>query len=351
MLDQEVKFELIEKLKQRGTYHVSVNGKQHYTRCPYCGDSRNLSHAHLSIKIDTDTDDIILYRCLKCNVSGLVDETVLSELDIFFDQDSMKKLRIYNKKSMRLRKVSDSEHEKFIIPIPTDNHRNWNKLSYLNDRLGTSIGLREVQDLKIIPSLSDFLTINELAPGKDGILTGVELSMLGLLERDYIGFLSCNNNRITFRDITGKNKLRYYKVILNEKNLNSDSFFALPLNIPLMYTNDVHIHVAEGPFDILSIKENLVKTTENNFYYAVCGFGGSVILQYLIRLGINTGLNLHVYCDSDKPDYVQKKQWLYKQPYLTEWVDRIYLHRNTYQNEKDYGVPVEKIIDVKNCIK
>lgn len=351
MIDQEIKFELIEKLKQRGTYHVSVNGKQHYTRCPYCGDSRNLSHAHLSIKIDTESDEIILYRCLKCNVSGLVDETVLSELDIFLDQESMKRLRVYNKKSMRLRRVSDSEHEKYVTPIPTESFRNRSKLQYLNDRLGTSITLKETQDLKIIPSLYEFLSINELAPGKNNILTGVELSMICLLERDYIGFLSCNSNRITFRDITGRNKLRYYKAIINERNLNSDSFFALPLNIPLTYTNEVHVHVAEGPFDILSIKENLVKTTENNFYYAVCGFGGSVVLRYLIRLGINTGLNLHVYCDSDKPDYVQKKQWLYKQPYLTEWVDRIYLHRNTYQNEKDYGVPVEKIIDVKNNIK
>ena len=351
MLEQEVKFELIDKLKQRGAYHVSVNGKQHYTRCPYCGDSRNLSHAHLSIKIDTGTDDIILYRCLKCNVSGIVDETVLSELDIFFDQDSLEKLRVYNKKSMRLRRVSDTEHERYNIPLPSNTISNQNKLNYLNKRLGVELDSQQVKDLKILLSLSDFLRENQLIPGENGILEYTNFSMLQLLERDYIGFLSCNNNRIVFRDITGKNKYRYYKVIINEKNLNGDSFFSLPFHIPLVYTNDVNIHIAEGPFDILSIKENLVQSTENNFYYAICGFGGSVILRYLIQMGVNTGLNLHIYCDADKPDYVQKKQWLYKQPYLSEWVDHIYLHRNVFSKEKDYGVPLQRIVDSKTKLK
>jgi len=284
-------------------------------------------------------------------VSGLVDETVLSELDIFLDRDMMSKLKAYNKKSMRLRKISDDNYERFIVSVPNESETINRKLDYLNQRLGLQLTIQEAVDYKIILSFSDFIVRNELTPGKDKILEGVTPEMLYLLNKDYIGFLSCNNNRIIFRDITGNNKYRYYKVIINERNLNSASFFSLPSKISLIYTNNVNIHIAEGPFDILSIKENVVKEKENNFYYAICGFGGTVILKHLIHTGVNTGLRLHIYADADKSDWLQRNIWLKKQPHLQEWVDHFYIHRNQYNDEKDYGVPLSNIIDVKSKLK
>ena len=156
--------------------------------------------------------------------------------------------------------------------------------------------------------------------------------------------------RISQQDITGKNKYRYYKVLLNDKNLNSDTFYSLPNKIPLMYTDDVHIHMAEGNFDILSIKENLPIHNNHDLYFASCGFGGTVIIKYLLHHGINTGIHFHIYSDNDKTDY-DHKRYLFNKQHYTEWIDRIYLHRNQFLGEKDYGVPSSNIIDRYKMLK
>ena len=123
-----------------------------------------------------------------------------------------------------------------------------------------------------------------------------------------------------------------------------DSFYSTPSQIDIMYTHPIHIHMAEGIFDILSIKENLIKDTETNYFYASCGFGGVSIIKYLIHHGMNTGLNFHIYSDNDKTDWEHKK-YLHNGSYLTNWMDHIFIHRNAFSGEKDYGVPLSQISD------
>ena len=108
--------------------------------------------------------------------------------------------------------------------------------------------------------------------------------------------------------------------------------------------------MAEGVFDIISIKENIVKSSENDFFYAMCGFGGITILKYLLHHGINTGINLHIYSDNDQ-DNTNHFKYLYNGSYITEWIDSITMHRNQFRYEKDYGVPLNNIIDGKKIIK
>lgn len=343
-MNQDIKFKMIDTLKGRGAYSHSINNKQHYTRCPFCGDSLNLSHAHLSIKIDVESDEPMLYRCLKCSASGIVNETLLDELDLCIDNDAKKELKIFNKRSMRIHKYVNNEIEHFVVPTYQDNYLNELKLNYLNNRIGSDLNYMQIQSKKILLNVFDFMKINELKS-----LGNLSYSMMKNLNENYIGFLSCNNNCIVFRDITGKQKYRYFKVIINDKNLNQDTFYSIPNSIPLMYTNQINVHIAEGTFDIISIQENLIKTNEFNYFYAMCGFGGIVILKYLLHHGINTGINLHIYSDKDKSDYSHLK-YLNKL-YITEWIDNIYIHRNQYKAEKDYGVEKDKIIDSYRKIK
>ena len=117
-----------------------------------------------------------------------------------------------------------------------------------------------------------------------------------------------------------------------------------------MYTHEIDVHVAEGVFDILSIKDNLIRDTEKNYFYATCGFGSVNIIKYLIHHGLNTGVRFHIYSDNDKSDWDHRK-YLFNKNYLTEWIDRIYLHRNRFANEKDYGVPISRIHDTQRTIK
>lgn len=340
-----VKIQIIELLKQNSAYKSSVNGIQHYTRCPYCGDSKNLNHGHLSIKIDRNTEDPMVYRCLKCDAHGIVTETTLEDLDILMNKEISDSIKSINKKAARSGRVVNMEFERYFVPIYHDTPLNRMKLNYVNQRLGTNLTYNDAKDYKIILNIFDFMNANEIKK-----IDGVYWQMLKTLNESYVGFLSCNNNRITFRDITGKNKYRYYKVLLNDKNMNSDTFYSLSSKVPLTYTDDIHVHMAEGIFDIISIRENIKHQNKYDLYFASCGFGGTVIIKYLIHHGINTGIHFHIYSDNDKTDY-DHKRYLFNKQHYTEWIDRIYLHRNQFLGEKDYGVPSDHIIDRYKMLK
>ena len=346
-MNNDIKFEVIELLKQRGTYSVSTSGVQHYTRCPYCGDSLNPNHAHLSVKIDVDSDDPMVFRCLKCNISGLVTDAFFEELGILMSNDSLKELKAYTKKSMRLAKLVNTDSEKIIVPTHTESSLCNMKLQYLNHRLGLDFSYQDAHEHKVILDVYEFMKANDILDPNRKVLLQSDW-VLKLLNGNYIGFLSANNNCIVFRNVTGIDKWRYYKAIINEKNVNMDSFYTFPGKFDLMYTDRVDVHIAEGIFDILSIKNNLVKDTEKNFFYASCGFGSVSIMKYIIHHAMNTGIHLHIYSDNDKKDY-DHIRYLKNKDY-TEWMDQIYFHRNLYSGEKDYGVPLSNIIDCSHTI-
>lgn len=347
-MNNDIKYEVIDLLKQRGTYSVSASGIQHYTRCPFCGDSTNPNHAHLSIKINVDTDDPMVFRCLKCNVSGLVSDTLFEELGILMSNDSLKELKAYTRKSMRLAKLVNMDCEKIIVPLHTQSRLSDMKLQYLNDRLGLNFDYPQAQEHKIILDVYEFMKANDILDPNRKVFLQSDW-MINLLNENYIGFLSANNNCITFRDVTGTGKWRYYKAVINEKNVNMDSFYTFPGRFDLMYTDRVDVHIAEGIFDILSIKNNLIKDTDKNFYYASCGFGSVSIMKYILHHAMNTGVHLHIYSDNDKRD-LDHIRYLKNKDY-TEWMDQIYIHRNLYPYEKDYGIPLSRIQDSSRILQ
>jgi len=340
MNNPEVKHQVIEMLKTLPVYIPNSTGTQHVVRCPRCGDSRDPSHAHFSIRIDVESDTPMLYRCLKCDTSGILTDTELEELGLYVDSDLYAKIKSYNRKVYKRYKLVDNAIENFNVPLYQDNYNNRIKLDYINNRLGTDISIEEAKDLKIVLNIFDFMKLNNL----NGI-SGLSFKQLKILNDCYVGFLSTNNNCITFRNITNNDKLmRYFKVILNLKNINSATFYSIPNSIDLLYTHDINVHITEGTFDVLSVYKNVVKNKDNNYYFANCGFGSLTILKYLIRVGINTGLNIHIYSDNDKTDWAHKN-YLFKRSSISYWLDHIYIHRNGFDGEKDYGVPASKIID------
>ena len=292
----ELKELIIDELRrQSSVFYTSINKVQNYVRCPFCGDSLNESHGHLSIKIDVMSDAPMVYRCLKCNISGLVTDTFLEELGVFLDSDSKRELKSFTKKSMRVARLVNLDVEKYITPLSQDSSLCERKLQYVRDRLGIDLDLAKARDYKIILDFFDFIKVNDLIESDEDHLVGLNYKGIYNLNENYVGFLSTNNNNIIFRDITGKQKYRYFKVILNGRNVNMDSFYSIPSKLPLMYTHEIDVHVAEGVFDILSIKDNLIRDTEKNYFYATCGFGSVNIIKYLIHHGLNTGVRLHIY--------------------------------------------------------
>ena len=163
------------------------------------------------------------------------------------------------------------------------------------------------------------------------------------LSAHYLGFLSANNNKIIMRDITDSGYFgRYYKLTLNPNNFSIGSFYSLMSQFNLLYTDAIDINIAEGTFDILSIYLNLSSNKkENQLYFASCGFNFPTIIKYLISQGITTEINLHIYADNDKSDLEIKNQ--FKNIFYTIWIDNIFIHRNIYPGEKDFGISKDHI--------
>lgn len=346
-MDNSFKYKIIERLLTLPVCNVNSAKTEYTVRCPYCGDSRNSDHGHFSIHVDVDSDDPIMYRCLKCDVSGILNNNVLDELQLDIPVDIHDQLRNFNRKIIKKNKYVNNNNESFIVPMYKSTISNEKKLLYINTRLDTQFDYIQSHDLKVVFDLFEFLKFNEIKS-----IPGMNFNQLQILNDYYVGWLSTNNNCITFRRIVDSNKLkRYIKVIINPSNINGNTFYSIPNKIDLMYTNKINIHIAEGIFDITSVFANLQEMNlENNYFYASCGFGFLTIIRYLIYNGINTGLNIHIYSDNDKTDQ-DHINYLFRKSNVSSWSDHIYIHRNQFDHQKDYGVPKELIIDSKMKLK
>lgn len=347
--DKDLKQKIINELSHLPVYYPNSRHTQHTIRCQQCGDSMTLSHAHLSIHIDVDDDLPMFYRCFRCNDSGIVDKHKLVEWGIYLTDDDISSLDIYTKKSKKKYKgMFNDNYEDYFIPDPINDIIQDMKIGYLNSRIGSNFTLADARDLKIVTDLLGMYQANNIPLNTEG-----DTKLLQYIHHNFLGFLSVNNNRIMCRnmkpELTDKD-YRWYNIILNQKNMNPYTFYSIPNTIDLYYTHTINIYVAEGIFDILSIYYNLQdKRKENNFYYASCGAAASNVLGFLIDRGINTGINLHLYADKDKSDSFHMKYLMYNSE-LYQWCDKIIIHRNQYDGEKDYGVHKDHIIDSYHTI-
>lgn len=342
MIEKEIKHMVLERLKELPVCIPNSTRTQWTVRCPFCGDSSNQTHGHLSIKIDEDDDSSpMLYRCFKCDTAGIVTDQFLQELGIYLDSEAIKDLRGINRRSSRKNQFTNDRIENFIVPIPADNALNEKKLLYVNNRLGLSLQYEDCPRLKIVLDLYQFLNINHIS---DQDLHMKDWAIQSL-EYYYVGFLSQSNNILICRCIETDTKLRrYIKVILNPRNQNPASFYMIPTMVSLISEEPLVVHIAEGTFDIISIHENLGIDTDRTIYAAICGYGPGSILQYLIYNGLMYKAIVHIYCDNDKSDKDELKV-LYKHREVLPWIHHLYFHRNGYEDEKDYGVPIQKISD------
>ena len=349
----EIKEQIINQLKTLPICKPSSNMRNWVVRCPYCGDSMKSNHGHFSILIDLQSDAPMLYRCFRCNESGILIPQVLEDLNLGYDQSLNQNLNLLNKLSSNSSYFKD-KIKNFIVPVPANTPRNQMKLQYINNRLGTNISLEDCADYKIVLTFSEFLAVNHIPIDTPDDMGGVlKSSTVRTLDQRYLGFVSANNNKITFRDISpdGSGYLgRYYKVTLDILNRSPNTFYSLMSKFDLLYTEPIDIHIAEGTFDILSVYLNLKhKSSQNSLFFASCGYSFSTILKYLIYTGVNTDITLHIYSDSDKSDKDHLR--LLGKPFYQNWLDNVIIHRNVFGTEKDFGVPKDRINDYSYLLR
>ena len=312
-------------------------------RCFYCPDSKNPNSAHMYISIPQNENQPSLYYCHKCQASGVVTYKTLIEWNIY-NENAVNWIIEHNKhcfKGGRLNKYLNNNHHIVQIPNIIQNDTNLIKLNYINNRIGTNLSFQELNKLKIVLSLNDFLNINNVTN-----LTR-DPNIINQLDLNFIGFLSIDNAFFNMRRVCEKGLLiksidkRYinYK-IFNDVFNTSERFYTIPTTVDLNDPNRIKIHIAEGPFDILSIYKNLRKE-ETGIYSSIAGSNYKGLAMYFLERYKLPYVEFHFYPDNDKAGSNNKFKYIAN--YFKPLGIPIFIHRNTFPGEKDFGVPVNRI--------
>lgn len=348
-MNTEFKRYIINEISKMPFYHVSPNGVSHTIKCPYCNDD-SPKHGHFGLKIDLESNDPILYHCFKCAAGGMVTPKVLNDINVSLPQDLAAQLYKSNKIYARKNNLTEVMIMPFEIPTVMQYAANpacvQMKINYIKDRIGLEVCYADAPAYRIIYSFTDFIFANKMEN-----MIKISQKYLNFIDANYVGFLSLNKNCIIFRRVTNKgstangkySSLRYIKFVIDEKNIDPDTFYTIPTAFDIMTKEPINVHISEGPFDILSIMANNITITEsNNLFFAVCGFGYANVIKNVIKLG-TCPINMFIYADNDKSDNEIKYQILSKKLGLYHYINDMTIIRNSYPNEKDFGVPINRI--------
>ena len=320
--------------------HRVSGGREINCRCFYCSDSKNIRKGHFYISCLSESNNApSLYNCVKCHACGIVTHSKLLEWGLFDANISVQLLQ-YNAKVLQLsenRKYKDTEVYNISNTKVSKDILSEYKLKYINNRLGISLNYNDCLDNKIILNLKDLLAENNLTPTRHA-------NIIEQLDSNFLGFLSYDNAFINMRNLDiptsnlyeGINK-RYINYNIFEKFDNTNKFYVIPTEINTMYP--IKLHIAEGPFDVLSIKYNMRKEIFNNIYTAIEGSGYFGIIRKFITQIKLINMEIHVYADSDIDfDTIHSIA-----QFVSVFNMPFYLHRNSFKGEKDFGVPTSRI--------
>lgn len=332
---------LIENFNAKQASH----GKECIIRCPYCGDSKDKHNAHLYIGLNKKSNTIS-YNCFKCNAGGVIGYDFFRRMNIY-DTRLINLVLDYNRALGVDTSLSANRSfysmSSYIPPhsiIPIKNTAEYcKKLDYINRRIGGNLTFNDIVEYKIILNLLDYLTANDIR------IYSRHQSIMEQLSFGFMGFLSVDSSHVSMRRLVPENKVheslrkRYTNYTINEKGF---SFYCVREGINPLYPNSICI--AEGGFDALSIHYNLLPLTMNKLVCASNGKEGlESVLKYLIMVKKISMFNttIHIYIDNDISQY---DIMAYRNLLLNLNI-RFVFHRNTYEDEKDFGVPGNRIID------
>lgn len=344
MSNFELKKALVDKLQTRGEYFRQVNDVEYRTRCQFCGDStKNLNTGHLYIRINFQDNFPMVYNCFKCGMSGIVDQNFLSAMDIE-DIDIKSKLSMYNKHADNVEAYKFVNGDKTIIfDYTRPEIKDFRKIQYIEKRLGKSFTEEDIEQMKIITSLKDFLIHNNIKN------ITCDKSWANAIEDHYIGFLTFGGSHIMFRDITDTEYYSWIKYAITPESNQCRAFYTMESEIDIFTQDKIIINMGEGILDILSVCYNLGHNNPNTLNIAVGGKGYCSILDKLLNMGfVGNNIILNIYADNDK-DFNKKAKQATTVEYFKKLLRRykhLYGEVNIYYNiiGKDVGVPKDDIV-------
>ena len=315
-------------------------GREINCRCMYCADSKDPKKGHFYISIPQNEDEPSKFNCFKCSSSGWVTTQKLVEWGIY-DPDIAVELNEHNKKVMKSPNYKSIKYN-LVYNIRynkiSEDKLSLFKLQYINERLGTQLTYGDCIREKIVLNITDLLKVNPIKLTRSQYI-------VDFLDTSFIGFLSYDNAKLNMRNLDINKELphsidrRYINYNVIEKEDSTQSFYSIPNQVNVITMDPVNIHIAEGPFDILSIYHNLRKTLYQSLYISATGKGYKGVIRFCIMsLGIVNAV-FHIYPDMDVEQYIIDDIAALLYPYRIP----LYVHRNLYPNEKDFGVPLDRI--------
>ena len=322
---------------------TASGGKEINCRCFYCPDSRSYNKGHFYIKIPYSKDEPSTYYCQKCHAKGIVTAKKLLEWDLY-DANLALDITAHNKGITHgaggLKYKSDYVYRLHNSYVTQDDLSDY-KLKYINKRIGTNLTYQDCLNMKIVLNLFDLLNSNHITQQQ----YTRHPNIIKQLDASFIGFISYDNAFLNMRNLEinevyqGIDK-RYVNYNIFNKVDNSYRFYTIPSITNLNSPEPVRLNIAEGPFDILSVYYNLCGANNHNTVYSsIAGNGYLGLIKFFIMTKMLINMEIHIYIDNDVDRYIidHLNQVLF--PYNFP----IYIHRNTYPGEKDFGVPINHI--------
>lgn len=317
-------------------------------RCRYCSDSRDpSSYGHFYISIPRTDEDLSMYDCKKCGAHGVVQPKTLLEWGLY-DEELTMYIMNHNKiafKNVKNYKFKDRDvyflNNNYIEDTALSNI----KLKYINSRIGTNLSFEDLKRLKIILNLNDLLASNRITQ-----LTR-HPNIVDQLNESFMGFVSLDNAFVNMRLLRSPGSVyqsidkRYVNYNIFNKVENTERFYTVPTSLDLTNPSRLKIHIAEGPFDILSILMNLrYDEYGHSIFTSVAGSGYKGLIRHFIVQFKLPYLEIHLYPDNDKLGSDDRMRFIVDD--LKPFNFPIFIHRNMAEGQKDFGVDPSKIKEV-----
>jgi hypothetical protein len=320
---------------------LASGGKEINCRCPSCSDSKDPTKGHFYIGVPQTETDLPVGYCQKCHFGCLITQQRLLEWGIY-DADLALELTMHNKKALSNPMIA-MKYNQSIYNINnlyvTQDKLSDEKLGYINNRLGLNLTYKDIIDNKIVLNLMDLLNSNHINEYTR------HPNILNQLDNSFLGFISYDNAFVNLRRLVDEGKVyhtidkRYVNYNIFDKKDNTCKFYVNPCQIDIANPEPIKLHIAEGPFDALSVKYNLRRTNYQSIYAAITGSGYKGLLRYFITTLKLMNLEIHIYADAD----IERWQIVDIAEFLSPYKYPFYLHRNVYPGEKDMGVKLELI--------
>ena len=250
------------------------------------------------------------------------------------------RFRLFTKKTFLSRSTG------YLIPsINPKKKSHLVKLRYINTRLGRVITKEEINRFKLVFDLNEFLNLNDI-----DYHTLYKRENYDEFVKNHVGFLSFDQSFIIFRNIDTSSPIRYRNYrILDKKREDESKIFITKDKIDIL-SERFELVITEGVFDLMQIMKYF--HSSDVIGLSANGSGQGTTLRKAFSLGLFP-CTAHIYLDNDSEQKKRKINRIIQQSghFARSNYTDLHIYSNKFPNEKDFGVPFNKIQRDREVIK